>query len=211
MYKYTVAYSHWYSANKKRAKAKVKKDNANDKVKTRSGKRLRKKSIHMRRVQRRDSRSCWVRHQEDEDSEDEDESDCDESDKKDEDEDESDCDDDESDELDLVPRRSSRQLTRVPTASSPSNKSGAPSSPVRTHVQMTLSSHPTAGAGLKTSNEGNQSNSNTPRVRPRLVGASHGASTSLCSRPIVRLTIIHIHPPYRYQGRPGLNMSIPTH
>ena len=182
----------------------------------------------MRRVQRRDSRSRWVRRQEDEDSEDEDEGDHDESDEKHEEEDESDCDDndkgeeevnkdeeevdvkddDESVELDLVPRRSSRRLTRVPIASSPSNKSGAPSSSVRTHVQMTPSSHPTAGVGLKIPNGGNP---NTPCVRLGLVGVSRGVSTSLRGRSMVCLTIIHPHPPYHYQGRPRLNMSIPTH
>jgi hypothetical protein len=39
--------------------------------------------------------------------------------------------------------------------------------------------------------------------------------TSLHGRPMVCLTIIHPHPtlttPYRYQGRPGPTVSIPTH
>lgn len=122
MYKTTIAYSHWYSAHKKHTKAKVKKDNAIDKVKTRSGKCFQStKSIYTQRVQCRGSCSHWVRCQEDEDSEDEDKGNHNKSDEKDEDEDRSDCDcddkgeeevdvedDDKSDELDMVPWQSFR-------------------------------------------------------------------------------------------------------
>ena len=93
-----------------------------------------------------------------------------------------------------LPRQSPPHPVHVLAASSSNNNRGAPSLAVCIHTKPMPPSRPTAGAGLKASNGGTQNKSNAPRVKPRLIGASHTISMSIRNRtvaPMVRLTVVY--------------------
>ena len=232
----TSDYTHWYKLYVKHGKGKAKSKDE-DKAKPSTGKRSQStKATHTQRVQRRDSRSCQVRQMEDEETQDEEE---DKSDRKSDDNEDDDEDDDavvtveslageEQDQEVIIisddddkdpdagrtpppPRQSPPHPVHVLGASSSNNNRGAPSLAVCIHTKPMPPSHPTAGAGLKASNGGTQNKSNAPRVKPRLIGASHTISMSICNRtvaPMVRLTVVYPRHTLTTQspsqgGRPG--------